>query len=120
CGAACARCRRCALRSRSRFSGGGVACLGCATVGPIMVEATLLYASNYVSSLITVSGGRPVLTAQGYVVAVTLLLLFCTINVMGVRWLAETNKLAVWWKLLIPAVTVVALGAGSSHGGSCG
>ena len=39
---------------------------------------------------------------QGYVVAGTLLLLFCTINVMGVRWLAETNKLAVCWKLLDP------------------
>src|SRR6266536_3329988 len=100
------------------FTSGWVAFLGSVTVGPIMVEATLLYASNYVSSLITVSGGRPVLTAQGYVVAVTLLLLFCTINVMGVRWLAETNKVAVWWKLLIPAVTVVALIASSSHSGN--
>jgi amino acid transporter len=100
------------------FTSGWVAFLGSVTVGPIMVEAILLYASNYISSLITVSGGRPVLTAQGYVVAVTLLLLFCTINVMGVRWLAETNKVAVWWKLLIPAVTVVALIASSSHRGN--
>jgi amino acid transporter len=100
------------------FTSGWVAFLGSVTVGPIMVEATLLYASNYISSLITVSGGRPVLTAQGYVVAVTLLLLFCTINAMGVRWLAETNKVAVWWKLLIPAVTVVALIASSSHRGN--
>jgi amino acid transporter len=37
---------------------------------------------------------------------------------MGVRWLAETNKLAVWWKLLIPALTVVALIASSSHRGN--
>jgi amino acid transporter len=63
--------------------------------GPIMVQATLLYTSNYIPSLTTVSGGRPVLTAQGYVVAAALLLLFCVINVLGVRWLAETNKLAV-------------------------
>ena len=97
------------------FTSGWVAFLGSVTVGPIMVEATLLYTSNYVSSLMTVSGGRPVLTARGYLVAVTLLLLFCTINVMGVRWLAETNMLAVCWKLLIPAVTVVALIASSSH-----
>jgi amino acid transporter len=98
------------------FTSGWVAFLGAVTVGPIMVEATLLYVSNFVSSLTTVSGGRPVLTAQGYVVAGALLLLFCTINVMGVRWLAETNKLAVCWKLLIPAVTVVALVATSAHG----
>ena len=113
-----ARFPRYAFGSLIGFTSGWVAFLGSVTVGPIMVEATLLYASNYVSSLITVSGGRPVLTAQGYLVAVTLLLLFCTINVMGVRWLAETNKVAVWWKLLIPAVTVVALIASSSHRGN--
>jgi amino acid transporter len=98
------------------FTSGWVAFLGAVTVGPIMVEATLLYASNYLPSLITESGGRSVLTAQGYVAAVMLLLLFCTINVMGVRWLAETNMLAVCWKLLIPVVTVVALVAASAHG----
>src|SRR2546430_13129460 len=98
------------------FTSGWVTFLGAVTVAPIMVQATLRYPSNYISSLMTITGGRPVLTAQGYVVAGTLLLLFCTINVMGVRWLAETNKLAVWWKLLIPAVTVVALIATSTHG----
>jgi amino acid transporter len=97
------------------FTGGWVAFLGAVTVGPIMVEATLLYASNYVSSLTTVSGGRPVLTAQGYVVAALLLLLFCAINVMGVRWLAKTNTLTVCFKLLVPALAVVALLAGSAH-----
>src|SRR5881392_1748569 len=51
------------------FTTGWIAFLGSVTVGPIMVQATLLYTSNYVSSLTTISGGRPVLTAQGYVVA---------------------------------------------------
>ena len=97
------------------FTGGWVAFLGAVTVGPIMVQATLLYASNYFSSLTTISGGRPVLTGQGYVVAAVLLLIFCTINVLGVRWLAETNKLAVCWKLFVPAITVVALIAASAH-----
>ena len=97
------------------FTSGWVAFLGTVTVGPIMVQATLLYASNYASSLTTVSAGRPVLTAQGYVVAAALLLLFCTINIMGVRWLAETNKLAVCWKLFVPALTVVALLLTSAH-----
>src|SRR5262249_17968036 len=58
----------------------------------------------------------PVLTAQGYLVGATLLLLFCTINVAGVRWLAETNKLAVLWKIFIPTLTIVALLATSAHG----
>ena len=97
------------------FTSGWVAFLGAVTVGPIMVQATLLYTSNYIPSLTTVSGGRPVLTAQGYVVAAALLLLFCVINVLGVRWLAETNKLAVCWKIFVPTLTVVALLAASAH-----
>jgi len=97
------------------FTGGWVAFLGTVTVGPIMVEATLLYASNYIPSLTTVSGGTHVLTAQGYVVAAVLLLLFCVINVMGVKWLAKTNTVAVCFKLLVPVLTVVALLATSAH-----
>src|SRR5437762_3221868 len=97
------------------FTTGWIAFLGAVTVGPIMVQATPLYASNYISSLTTVSGGRPVLTAQGYVVAAALLLLFCAINVLGVRWLAETNKLAVCWKIFVPTLTVVALILTSAH-----
>ena len=97
------------------FTSGWVAFLGAVTVGPIMVEATLLYASNYVSWLTTVSGGRPLLTAQGYVVAALLLLLFCTINVLGVRWLAKTNTIAVCFKLFVPALAVVALLTTSAH-----
>ncbi|HET7450854.1 MAG TPA: APC family permease [Gaiellaceae bacterium] len=97
------------------FTSGWVAFIGAVTVGPIMVEATLLYASNYVSSLTTVSGGRPVLTAQGYVVAALLLLVFCAINVMGVRWLAKANAIAVCFKLFVPVLTVAALLATSAH-----
>jgi amino acid transporter len=98
------------------FTSGWVAFLGAVTVAPIMVHATLLYTSNYISSLMTVSDGRPVLTAQGYVVAAALLLLFCTIKVLGVRWLAETNKIAVCWKIFVPTLTVVALLVTSAHG----
>src|SRR5262249_54074361 len=57
------------------FTSGWVAFLGAVTVAPIMVQATLLYASNWAPSLTTVSSGRPVLTAQGYVVAALLMLL---------------------------------------------
>src|SRR3954462_8818754 len=34
---------------------------------------------------------------------------------MGVRWLADTNMVAVCWKLFVPAVTVVALIGTSAH-----
>ncbi len=97
------------------FTSGWLAFLGAVTVGPIMVEATLLYTSNYVPWLTTVSAGRPVLTVQGYVLAAALLLLFSLINALGVRWLADANILAVCWKLLVPVVAVIALIGASAH-----
>jgi amino acid transporter len=51
-----------------------------------------------------------VLTAAGYIAAVVLMLIFSTINVLGVRWLSETNKVAVWWKIFVPVLAVIVLG----------
>jgi amino acid transporter len=90
--------------------------LGAVTVAPIEVEAALQYFTHYVSWLTTTSGSATVLTTQGYIVAVVLMAVFTVINVLGVRWLAETNKIVVWWKILVPAVTVIALVATSRHG----
>jgi amino acid transporter len=98
------------------FSAGWFAFLGAVTTAPIEVEACLQYASNYISGLTTTSGGTPVLTAQGYLVAGVLMLIFSAINVMGVRWLSETNKVATWWKIAIPVLTIVVLVANSFHG----
>src|SRR5438874_12647302 len=62
-----ARFPRFAFGSLIGFTTGWVALLGTVPVGPIMVEAPLLYASHYVSSLISVAGGRPVVAAPGFV-----------------------------------------------------
>src|SRR3954463_12124864 len=91
-----------AFGSLAGFAGGWFAFLGAVTTAPIEVEAALQYSTNYVHGLTRLSGGTPVLTAAGYAVAAALMLLFSTINVMGVRWLAETNKAVVWWKIAIP------------------
>ena len=104
-----------AFGSLAGFAGGWFAFLGAVTTAPIEVEAALQYSTNYVSGLTKVSGGTPVLTATGYAVAAALMLLFSAINVMGVRWLAETNKAIVWWKIAIPLLTVVALIATAFH-----
>jgi len=56
-----------------------------------------------------------VLTTAGYGAAAALMLLFSIINVMGVKWLAETNKAAVWWKIAIPVLTVVVLIVSAFH-----
>ena len=104
-----------AFGSLAGFAGGWFAFLGAVTTAPIEVEAALQYSTNYVHGLTKVSGGTPVLTAQGYAVATVLMLIFSAINVMGVRWLAETNKVIVWWKIAIPLLTVIVLIATAFH-----
>ncbi|GAC1399032.1 MAG: APC family permease [Chloroflexota bacterium] len=107
-----------AFGSMIGFAAGWFAFLGAVTTAPIEVEAALQYATNYVSSLTTISAGLPVLTAFGYVVAAVLMLIFSAINIMGVKWLSETNKIAVWWKIAIPLLTVVVLLVTSFHPGN--
>jgi amino acid transporter len=104
-----------AFGSMIGFASGWFAFLGAVTTAPIEVEAALQYASNYISGLNRTSGITVVLTAEGYAVAAVLMLLFSAINVMGVKWLAETNKVAVWWKIAIPFVAVFALVFTSFH-----
>jgi amino acid transporter len=104
-----------AFGSLAGFAGGWFAFLGAVTTAPIEVEAAIQYSSNYVSGLTKLSGGTPVLTATGYLVAAVLMLLFSVINVMGVKWLSETNKVAVWWKIAIPVLTVIVIAASAFH-----
>jgi amino acid transporter len=98
-----------AFGSLAGFAGGWFAFLGAVTTAPIEVEAALQYSTNYIHGLTKLSGGTPVLTTTGYVVAAVLMALFSIVNIMGVKWLAETNKVAVWWKVAVPVLTVVVL-----------
>ena len=100
------------------FASGWFAFIGAVTTAPIEVEAALQYAHRYVPGLTETVSGQIVVTPVGYVVAALLMLLFSFINVMGVKWLSETNKVAVWWKIAIPALTVVVLLIASFHPGN--
>jgi amino acid transporter len=100
------------------FASGWFAFIGAVTTAPIEVEAALQYAHKYVPTLTSNANGVVVVTPLGYAVAALLMLLFSFINVMGVKWLSETNKIAVWWKIAIPVVTVVALLVASFHPGN--
>lgn len=100
------------------FASGWFAFIGAVTTAPIEVEAALQYAHKYVPNLTQSVNGSIIVTPAGYVVAGILMLLFSFINVMGVKWLSETNKVAVWWKIAIPAITVVVLLIVSFHPGN--
>ncbi len=95
-----------AFGSLAGFASGWIWYLGAVTVAPAEVEAALTYADNYLPGLINTTDGTLTFPV-GFVVAAILMAVFTAINVLGVRWLAETNKWTVYWKIAIPVLTVI-------------
>lgn len=107
-----------AFGSMAGFAGGWFAFLGAVTTAPIEVEAALQYATGWLGISLTQMSGNPpetVLTAGGYVAAAVLMLIFSFINILGVRWLSETNKITVWWKIFVPVFAVIVLAITQFH-----
>ena len=97
---------RLAFGSLCGFTAGWVAWLQAVTIAPIEVEAALGYLDHEWHGLINRTGA---LTPIGLAMATGLMLVFTVINILGVRWLAESNRVAVLWKVAVPVVTVVVL-----------
>ena len=103
------------------FTTGWILWVAVATTAPIEVEGALQYATKYApfTKQHTV-GGETVhtLTGLGYFVAVLGLAFFVVVNYFGVRWFARVNNVAVWWKLAIITIVIVAFFATSFHSGN--
>jgi amino acid transporter len=98
------------------FAGGWFAFLGSVTAAPLEVTAALSYTAGYFHGLI--NPATSVLTPAGYVIATVVMLIFATVNVMGVKWLSRTNIPIVLWKLAIPALVVVVFAFTVFHPGN--
>ena len=90
------------------FTGGWMAWLQAVTIAPIEVEATLGYLNSQFTGLNLINGNGT-LDGKGILIGAGFMLVFAVINTMGVRWLAETNSIAVYWKVLVPLITIGAL-----------
>ena len=90
------------------FTGGWMAWIQAVTIAPIEVEASLGYLNSRFTSLDLVKANGT-LTGNGFLLGVGFMLVFSFINIMGVRWLAETNTIAVYWKIAVPVITIFAL-----------
>jgi amino acid transporter len=103
------------------FTTGWILWVAVATTAPIEVEGALQYATKYApfTKKHTV-GGETVhtLTGLGYAIAVLGLAFFVVVNYFGVRWFARVNNVAVWWKLAIITIVIVAFFATSFHSGN--
>jgi amino acid transporter len=90
------------------FTGGWMAWIQAVTIAPIEVEAALTYLES-TSLHPGFVHGNGTLTGSGIAVAAVAMGVFTFINVMGVRWLAESNNITMIWKLAVPTLTIIVL-----------
>ena len=83
------------------FTGGWMAWIQAVTIAPIEVEATLGYLNSQYPSLDMVKANGT-LDGKGIALGAGFMLVFTVINIMGVRWLAESNSIATYWKIADP------------------
>jgi amino acid transporter len=107
-----ARYPRLAFGAVTGFTAGWVAWLQAVTLAPIEVEASLGYLDHKWHGLVTSNGS---LSGLGLAISAVLMLLFSVVNVLGVRWLSETNTVTVVWKIAVPVLTVIVLVAVAHH-----
>jgi amino acid transporter len=105
--------------SFASFTTGWILWVAVATTAPIEVEGALQYATKYAPLTAKhIKGGETVytLTGLGYVVAVLGMAFFVAVNYFGIRWFARVNNVAVWWKLGIIVLVIIAFLVTSFHG----
>src|SRR5215472_11914088 len=100
------------------FAGGWMAWIQAVTIAPIEVEASLSHLEAKYPTGFHVYTASGTLTTAGFLWGLLFMAFFTAVNVMGVKWLAETNSIAMIWKLLIPTMTIFALLFTQFHSGN--
>ena len=100
------------------FSGGWMAFIQAVTIAPIEVEATMSHLQAKFPGGFDVYRANGTLGGSGVLWGLLFMAFFTVINIMGVKWLAETNSIAMIWKLAIPTATIIALLVTSFHSGN--
>jgi amino acid transporter len=88
------------------FFAGTYSYLQAMAVAPIEVEATL----GYVDAKLwhgLVNGTTGLLTGKGLAVAIGMMFIFTALNLFGIKWMARTNTVAMYWKILVPVLTII-------------
>jgi amino acid transporter len=105
--------------SFASYTTGWITWLAAATVAPIEVEGALQYATKYAPFTKAHQAGSETvhtLTGLGYLLAVLGMAFFVLVNYFGIRWFARVNNVAVWWKLGIIILVIVAFLMTAFHG----
>ena len=86
-----------------------------ATIAPIEVLAAIEYLSTNSWASGLYHSGTGTLSGSGYAVAVVLMGVFVTLNLLGIRLLTRANSAITVFKLAIPSLTAVALIVAGFH-----
>ncbi len=100
------------------FTGGWMAFIQAVTIAPIEVEASLSHLQARFPGGFDVYRANGTLGVSGVLWGLLFMAFFTIVNTLGVKWLAETNSIAMIWKLLIPTTTIFALLFTSFHSGN--
>jgi len=77
------------------------------SVAPVEAVAVVSYAANFAPSL--EHANTSTLTLTGLAAAIVLMLLFLFINLFAIKLVLAINNAITWWKLIVPALTVITL-----------
>ncbi len=108
-----------AYGSFASYTTGWILWVAVATTAPIEVEGALQYATKWApfTKSHEVSGETVhTLTALGYLVAVLGMAFFVVVNYYGIRWFARINNVAVWWKIGVIVLVIIAFMVTEFHG----
>ncbi len=81
--------------------------LQAAAVAPIEAIAAVTYMSTTSWGGFMYNSKTGILTTDGVLIAIGLMLVFVIINVVGIRWFAHTNTTITTWKVIIPLLAIV-------------
>lgn len=103
------------------FTAGWVGYLQAVAIAPIEVEGAITYLESapWAKGLDMVNPDST-LTPIGLVIAAAALAVFTVINIMGAKWLSDSNIAVVIWKTAVPVLAVVVLMSLSFHPGNFG
>src|SRR5580658_2894658 len=82
-------------------------------IAPIEVEASIGYLNaKWWHGLLN---SQSLLTGKGLAVAVAAMFLFTALNLLGVKWMAEGNTIAMVWKIAVPVLTLILIMSYAFH-----
>ena len=88
--------------------------LAAVAIAPIEVEATLGYVNAKLWSGLETPAG--LLTGTGIAVGIAGIFVFTALNLFGIKWMARTNTVAMYWKILVPVLTIIFIMTKVFHG----